>query len=60
MRLFVLALCLLGGSSIAWAGCDREDFVLAIDIGHSIHSPGAISARGIPEYSSTRTWPVAC
>jgi N-acetylmuramoyl-L-alanine amidase len=32
------------------AGCDREDFVLAIDIGHSVRDPGATSARGVPEY----------
>ena len=29
-----------------WAG----DFVIAIDIGHTINTPGATSARGVPEY----------
>jgi N-acetylmuramoyl-L-alanine amidase len=29
-----------------WAG----DCVIAIDIGHTINSPGATSARGVPEY----------
>jgi N-acetylmuramoyl-L-alanine amidase len=30
--------------------CWAEDFIIAIDIGHTINSPGATSARGIPEY----------
>src|SRR5690348_5006398 len=34
----------------AKSGCDRKDFVLAIDIGHSSRDPGAISAHGVPEY----------
>ncbi|MCK9376375.1 MAG: N-acetylmuramoyl-L-alanine amidase [Syntrophobacterales bacterium] len=33
-------------SSECWAG----DFKVAIDIGHTINTPGAISARGVPEY----------
>jgi|WetSurSiteA1Bulk_404760.scaffolds.fasta_scaffold66294_1 N-acetylmuramoyl-L-alanine amidase len=33
-------------SSEGWAG----DFKIAIDIGHTINSHGAISARGVPEY----------
>src|SRR5689334_10514476 len=32
------------------ARCDRDDFVLAIDVGHSSRKPGAISAHGVPEY----------
>lgn len=47
-RLFAAASLLLAAP--AWPACDREDFVLAIDIGHSISSPGATSARGVPEY----------
>lgn len=35
--------------SSLWA-CSKEDFTVAIDIGHSIKKPGAISARGIREY----------
>ncbi len=33
-------------------GCANfnSDFVIAIDIGHSTNSPGALSARGVPEY----------
>ena len=30
--------------------CRAEDFIIAIDIGHTINSPGATSARGVPEY----------
>ena len=30
--------------------CRAEDFIIAIDIGHTINTPGATSARGVPEY----------
>ncbi len=30
--------------------CRAEDFIIAIDIGHTINTPGATSARGAPEY----------
>ncbi|MEW6658743.1 MAG: N-acetylmuramoyl-L-alanine amidase [Thermodesulfobacteriota bacterium] len=30
--------------------CGAEDFKIAIDIGHTKLSPGALSARGVPEY----------
>jgi N-acetylmuramoyl-L-alanine amidase len=30
--------------------CRAEDFIIAIDIGHTINIPGATSARGVPEY----------
>jgi N-acetylmuramoyl-L-alanine amidase len=30
--------------------CWAEDFIIAIDIGHTINTPGATSARGVPEY----------
>jgi N-acetylmuramoyl-L-alanine amidase len=30
--------------------CWAADFIIAIDIGHTINSPGATSARGVPEY----------
>jgi N-acetylmuramoyl-L-alanine amidase len=33
-------------SGACWAG----DFIVAVDIGHTINSPGATSARGVPEY----------
>ena len=52
MAFFLMMYCLsflfLGTtiSSECWAG----DFRIAIDIGHTENSPGAISARGVPEY----------
>jgi N-acetylmuramoyl-L-alanine amidase len=30
--------------------CDREDFRVLLDVGHTAESPGAMSARGIGEY----------
>ncbi|MDO9533622.1 MAG: N-acetylmuramoyl-L-alanine amidase [Deltaproteobacteria bacterium] len=30
--------------------CWAEDFIIAIDIGHTINTPGATSARGVPEF----------
>ena len=30
--------------------CQRDDFVVAIDIGHSINNPGAYSSRGVGEF----------
>jgi N-acetylmuramoyl-L-alanine amidase len=32
------------------AGCDRASFRVAIDVGHTATVPGAMSARGVPEY----------
>jgi N-acetylmuramoyl-L-alanine amidase len=42
--------------SISWAGdrCLKSEFILAIDIGHSLSRGGAVSARGVPEYSYNR------
>jgi N-acetylmuramoyl-L-alanine amidase len=31
--------------------CDRTRFLVAVDVGHTPEVPGAISARGVPEYS---------
>jgi N-acetylmuramoyl-L-alanine amidase len=39
-----------GGAQAACPG----DFAIAIDIGHSLEQPGAISARGKPEYDFNR------
>jgi N-acetylmuramoyl-L-alanine amidase len=45
---------------VAWcyavpaAACAPADFVVAIDVGHSLQSPGAISARGVPEFQFNR------
>jgi len=54
----VLVLALL--ASPAWAqakreppkalSCDRAQFRVAVDVGHTAEHPGAISARGVPEY----------
>ena len=30
--------------------CDPEQFAVAVDVGHSSQDPGALSARGLPEY----------
>jgi N-acetylmuramoyl-L-alanine amidase len=35
----------------AAATCDRAHFRVIIDVGHSEEVPGAMSARGVPEYS---------
>jgi N-acetylmuramoyl-L-alanine amidase len=47
-----LALVLWGGAPGSEAGA--KDFRVAIDVGHSPTSPGAISARGVPEYNFNR------
>ena len=35
----------------AAAGCDRAQFRVILDVGHSAEIPGAMSARGVPEYA---------
>lgn len=54
MRYFVtiglVLMCIFGSMNAALA----KDFRVAIDIGHSPSSPGAISARGLPEYNFNR------
>jgi N-acetylmuramoyl-L-alanine amidase len=35
----------------AAASCQRSAFRIVVDVGHTIDVPGAISARGIPEYA---------
>ena len=30
--------------------CDRSKFRVVLDVGHTVDSPGAISARNVPEY----------
>jgi N-acetylmuramoyl-L-alanine amidase len=34
--------------------CSPADFVVAIDVGHSLKSPGAVSARGVGEFQFNR------
>jgi N-acetylmuramoyl-L-alanine amidase len=31
--------------------CNPQEFRIAIDVGHTIEAPGALSARGVPEYT---------
>jgi N-acetylmuramoyl-L-alanine amidase len=33
------------------ASCDRAQFRVIVDVGHSAEVPGAMSARGVPEYT---------
>jgi N-acetylmuramoyl-L-alanine amidase len=33
------------------AACDRSAFRVVVDVGHTVDVPGALSARGVPEYS---------
>jgi N-acetylmuramoyl-L-alanine amidase len=35
----------------ARAACAKESFPIAVDIGHTAEDPGALSARGIPEFA---------
>jgi N-acetylmuramoyl-L-alanine amidase len=47
----VASLPLEAGEAISQRGrCDRQDFRVVLDVGHTIDAPGARSARGIPEY----------
>jgi N-acetylmuramoyl-L-alanine amidase len=50
MKRLALVLLFLGAGAAAHADCDRDDFVLAIDVGYSVRSVGATSAHGVPEY----------
>ena len=36
--------------SLPQSGCDRRVFRAVVDVGHSLDAPGALSARGVPEY----------
>jgi N-acetylmuramoyl-L-alanine amidase len=53
---FVAIICCLGWiagkvvpTSSAWA-CEPAEFPVAIDVGHDRARPGAMSARGVPEF----------
>jgi N-acetylmuramoyl-L-alanine amidase len=54
-RLVAIICCLgwitsnIGPTSWAWA-CEPADFAVAIDVGHDRARPGALSARGVPEF----------
>jgi N-acetylmuramoyl-L-alanine amidase len=52
-RFFILVAWLLGaGASVAEApACTPAKFKIVLDVGHTVSSPGAMSARGATEYS---------
>ncbi len=54
IRRACLALIFLTGAALpleaAHAQCARDAFPVAVDIGHTVEDPGAMSARGIPEF----------
>ena len=39
-----------GQKPSAASACDRAQFRVVVDVGHTAEAPGAISARGVPEY----------
>lgn len=51
-NLFIICLVWVFCSSLASATehCVKEDFVVALDIGHTKNHPGGISARGVSEF----------
>ncbi len=51
ISLVLLVVLCHGGSTPA---CSSDDFVVAIDVRHSLRSPSAISARGVPEFQFNR------
>jgi len=53
MVFFLILSCLFLGTAIS-ADCRAGDFKVAVDIGHTPNNPGAISARGVPEYLFNR------
>ena len=40
-----------GASQAASESCARASFRVVVDVGHTVGVPGAMSARGIPEYA---------
>ena len=52
MFYYLILSCLTFLIFVTTISCDcwAEDFIIAIDIGHTINSSGATSARGVPEY----------
>ena len=51
LMLMIVFLPVAAAATDAHAACQRERFPVAIDIGHTEEAPGAISARGIPEFA---------
>ncbi|WP_418318163.1 N-acetylmuramoyl-L-alanine amidase [Piscinibacter sakaiensis] len=50
----LLVLLLSIAAAPALAACDRSTLKIAVDVGHTPKQPGAISARGKPEYRFNR------
>jgi N-acetylmuramoyl-L-alanine amidase len=48
------SLLILAIPSASWARCQRDTFIVAIDVGHSERRPGAHSARGVGEFYFNR------
>jgi len=49
--LFLLLESLMGVTLRVW---NRADFIVAVDVGHSLKEGGALSARGVPEFLFNR------
>jgi N-acetylmuramoyl-L-alanine amidase len=62
VRRLISALALVGASAPGWAAgippgastCQPESFKIALDVGHTPEASGAISARGVTEYTYNR------
>ena len=56
MALIYILGALIGTSVVSAAGaCEPADFPVAIDVGHDRDRPGALSARGVPEFEFNLT-----
>jgi N-acetylmuramoyl-L-alanine amidase len=64
VALCILLACAIGSSALsedqkpttalaasAQSTCDRSAFRIVLDVGHTVGVPGAMSARGVPEYA---------
>jgi N-acetylmuramoyl-L-alanine amidase len=51
IMIWPFALCAAFAPEVARAECARDSFPIAVDIGHTEEDPGAMSARGIPEFA---------
>jgi N-acetylmuramoyl-L-alanine amidase len=64
IALCILLACAMGGSALgedhkpiaasvapAQSTCNRSAFRIVLDVGHTVDVPGAMSARGVPEYA---------
>lgn len=46
----IILISILSSTAGVMADCNKSSFGIAIDIGHTNLKPGAISARGVPEF----------